>query len=756
MLIAPVAALRGQYAWPDAASVEEAMRRANDYWITNSSPGNAGWARSAYFTGNQRAARVLTDRIYVAWAFAWANANQWLIGPEGPNNADAYNCGQTYIDLYRLNPQPDYLTDLTNRVNAWLASPATNQLSWIDAFYMAGPTFARMGKLTGDTSYFEKLWQMYSYMKDRLGLFDTNTSLWYRDVNYIYPAATSANGGKVFWSRGNGWVFAGLAQTLQQMPTNAPHYHDFVAMFQEMAPAIKAVQGADGMWRSSLYDPNQFPNPETSGTGFFTYGLAWGIRSGLLPSTDYSNTVTLAWHGLTNLALNAQGLVGYVQGVGAQPAAATPMSTTDFGVGAFLLACSEIDLLATNGPALGLWAGPDQTLINTNPAMPATLLLDGSQTEIYRGPAGMFTWWENTNQLASETTAQISLPLGPHVITLKVSGIDSITYTDAMTVTVVAQEPSVVPVLKLQFDFEDSGMTTTDSIAGVGLRMVNASGSPTDLHGAPGSGVGSSGKSLNFVATSMGGSGPLAFTTNNSTLALGYLNALTLTLWIKPASSLLVNGFPRFFTLGENGITDRGVPNSIQLLSNGNLQPGTAVQTFINTVQTSISGFGGFDMPSNQWSFLALTYDGSALNFYGGSETNSVSLRTSVVFPVGPVSLANAGTLMLGNRLTLDRAFSGQLDAVHFYSGVCSPSALEIIRSNTVALPTVFANQIGGNLVFRLNTRTNARYILEATPSLTFPEWAPVLTNDGIGSVVTSVVPLNLLAPQRFFRYQIQ
>jgi unsaturated rhamnogalacturonyl hydrolase len=752
--MATSSALLGQNTWPDAGSVVEAMTRANNYWMTNNSVGDSDWARAAYFTGNQRAARVLTDRPYVNRAFAWGNANQWLIGPGGSNNADSYCCGQTYLDLYRLTSRTTYITDITNRVNAWVASSATNQLYWIDAFFMAGPTFARMGNLTGNTNYYEKLWRMYGYMKGGLGLFDTNASLWYRDATYIYPAATNANGGKVFWSRGNGWVFAGLARVLQQMSANTPHYQDYVTMFQTMAPAIKAVQGADGMWRTSLYDAAQYPNPETSGTGFFTYGLAWGIRSGLLPAAGYTNSVMLAWHGLTNLALNAQGFVGYVQPTANEPGPDSPTHTEDYGVGAFLLACSEIDLLATNGPALGLWAGADQTLINTNPAAPEPLTLDGSQTEIYRGPAGNFTWWEGANQLASGTNAQISLSPGQHIITLKVPGVDGITYTDSMTVMVVTQVP---PVLKLHFDFEDGGTTTTDSVAGVGLRLVNASGAPADLHGGMGSGVGGYGKSLQFTASSMGGTGPMAFTTNNSTIEFGTLNAFTLTLWIKPASSLLVNGYPRFFTLGTNGIADRQVANSLQLLSDGNVQPATtSVQAFVNTLPTSGPAFGSFNMPANQWSYLALTYDGSTLNFYGGSQTNPVALRSSSAFSAGPVTLTNAWTLMLGNRLALDRAFSGQLDAVRFYAGACSLAALESIRSTAVAPSAISVNQSGNRLIFTVNTRTNALYILQSTPSLSPLNWTPVLTNTGLGSVITNNLPFNSGVTQQFFRYQVR
>src|SRR6202012_1260083 len=137
--------LSAQTPWPDAGSVAEAMSRANDYWIAHNPVGDSGWARGAYYSGNQRAARVLTQRSYINWALTWGAANQWLIGPEGASSANAYCCGQTYLDLYQLNPQLTFITDITNRVNAWVVSSATNQLTWIDAFYMAGPTFARLG-----------------------------------------------------------------------------------------------------------------------------------------------------------------------------------------------------------------------------------------------------------------------------------------------------------------------------------------------------------------------------------------------------------------------------------------------------------------------------------------------------------------------------------------------------------------------------------------------------------------------------------
>lgn len=749
------AGLQAQPVLPDAAAAAEAMQRADNYWISNNAVGNANWARSAYYTGNQRAFRVLANDNYRNWAVNWGNANQWKIGTEGPTHADAHCCGQTYIDLYRLDPQPVYIADIKAKMDAVVAATNVSYWSWIDAFYMAGPTLARLGRLTGDTNYFQKLWLMYDDMKTRRGLFDASESLWYRDGNYTnYPAVQTANGQKVFWSRGNGWVFAALARVMQQMPTNAPHYADYATVFQAMAAKLITIQGADGMWRSSLYDAAQFPNPETSGTGFFTYGMAWGVRNGLLPAADYTNSLALAWNGLTNLALNADGRVGYVQGVGAAPANPTPSNTADFGVGAFLLACSELYLLAGDSPAIRPWAGPDRTLTDSDTNGWETVSLDASETEVYSGSAQAYSWWLGTNQVAAGITAQINVPLGSNVVTVKVPGSDGITYTDSATIVVAP----VVPAIRLHFDFEDNGLATTDRLAGVSLKLLDGSGAGADLHGPPGSGVAGAGRALDFrSAASQGGTGPIAVTEGNTTIDFGTMSGFTITMWIKPASALLGNGYPRFFSLGPNGTTDRGNPGSFQLLNNGNLQPtNTSVQCFVNAAQPSTSAFGAFNMPTNQWRFVALTYDGATISFFGGSETNPVALLSSASLPAGTLPTGGNWSLFVGNRLARDRAFRGWLDDVRLYNSAVPLASLEPIRREALAEPIISSRVAGSNVVLRLQTRASLSYILEATTNLAPPAaWSSVATNLGDGGVLTNMAPVNPGGQNGFYRYRI-
>ena len=426
-----------QTSLPEASTVNEVIQRANNYWITNNGLGDSGWANSAYYTGNQRASRLLGEPAYLGRALGWANANQWKVGPEagGGSDADSQCCGQTYLDLYRLDPQPERIADIKQRIDGLVASPAANDdWWWIDAFYMAAPTFARLGNLYSDTNYFEKLFLMYDYMKTTRGLFDPTEGLWWRDESYIEDRV---NGEKVFWARGNGWVIAGLARVIEQMPTNAPHRAEFVSMFRTNAAALKSHQQGDGMWRSTLLVPSQYPNPETSGTAFFTFAMAWGVRNGLLDAADYTNTISKAWHGMTNLALTPEGRVVYVQAVGAAPGPATTDSTASYGVGAFLLACTEIALLNSNSPSVSAWAGPDEVIGDFGRDGQELVTFDATATEIYRGTANSFSWWTNGSPITTGITAQAALPLGTNVVTLQVSHSDGQTYTDQVVKTVI-------------------------------------------------------------------------------------------------------------------------------------------------------------------------------------------------------------------------------------------------------------------------------------------------------------------------------
>ena len=342
---------------PTKADVLAVMERVNRHWLDqHPDPMHApawdnGWARAAYFTGDMAHYALTGDLYYLAFAQAWAEGHGWALqGGCATTNADNQAAGQTYIALYKLEAQPDP-AKLDCIMDSVTGSHADDWW-WIDALYVAMPVYAELGALFPDAEfdYRQEMYARYDHTRTARGLYDAGAGLWYRDERYVYPAAQTPNGQKVFWSRGNGWVFAAHARVLDILPADEPHRTEYLEVFRAMAAALKAAQRDDGFWNVSLADPLDYPGPESSGTAFFTYGLAWGVNHGVLARAEYEETIARAWNGLVEVAVHSDGTLGYVQGVGEAPASSQPVtyeSTADFGVGAFLLAGSEVFKLAT-------------------------------------------------------------------------------------------------------------------------------------------------------------------------------------------------------------------------------------------------------------------------------------------------------------------------------------------------------------------------------------------------------------------------
>ena len=200
----------------------------------------------------------------------------------------------------------------------------------------------KMYKLTGDSQYLDKLYENLLYA-DSIML-DEETGLYFRDGKYIYPKHKTASGKKDFWARGDGWVLAGLAKVLQDMPADYAHRDFFVKKYQRLAAGVQKLQQKQGYWTRSMMDPTFAPGPETSGTAFFTYGYLWGVNNGLLDAKQYRKTIDRAWKYLTETALQPDGKVGYVQPIGEKAIPGQVVdknSQANFGVGAFLLAACE-------------------------------------------------------------------------------------------------------------------------------------------------------------------------------------------------------------------------------------------------------------------------------------------------------------------------------------------------------------------------------------------------------------------------------
>ena len=309
------------------------------------------WTQAAFYTGVMALAEVSPDPKYLTAMRTMGAANQWRPGLR-PGHADDYAVIATYAKLAQIDKDKKLLAPSLALFNYLAAQPysepltwgnaiETRELAWCDALFMGPPALAAVSAATGDRKYLDLANRLWWKTTDYL--YDKDEHLYYRDSRFFEPR--EPNGRKVFWSRGNGWVLAGLARVLQDMPADYPQRPRYVALFKEMAATVASLQGEDGYWRASLLDPKSLPNPETSGTGFFVYSLAWGINKGLLDRASAEPAVRRGWAALVR-AVHPDGMLGWVQRIGDKPGATSQDTTEVYGAGAFLLAGSEVCRLA--------------------------------------------------------------------------------------------------------------------------------------------------------------------------------------------------------------------------------------------------------------------------------------------------------------------------------------------------------------------------------------------------------------------------
>lgn len=432
---------------PSSTEILATATLVNNYWITNNGLGDAQWSNATYYTGNQRFYEITGNTTYLTRSLNWAVANSWLRSEKSRFNgsvtrndedADNHCCGQTYIDLYEIDPQPVRIADIIRANDYLVGEPDTDYWSWIDTFYMHGPTFAKLAVVTGNTDYSDKMWAMYNDTKVTQNLFDADEGLWYRDSKYIFgngdSRSTSSNGNKVFWARGNGWMIAGLCRVVDALPVNYPNRSAYISMIQTMAAALVPLQQSDGFWRSSLLEPTQFDTPETSGTAFYAYSMAWGINNGILDKATYLPVVAKAWNGMVAESVHPDGFLGYVQTVAAEPGNSSYQETRPYGVGAFLLAASELSILAKD--SLIPDAGSNHTIYDFDNIGSVTATLDGSGTNDPNQEVISYEWLVGGTTIAAGITAYAPLSIGVHEITLRITDANFNTLEDIVQITV--------------------------------------------------------------------------------------------------------------------------------------------------------------------------------------------------------------------------------------------------------------------------------------------------------------------------------
>jgi unsaturated rhamnogalacturonyl hydrolase len=325
-------------------AVAKAMRKVADWQLERSQPYfDRIWTWSVLYSGFMAASDSLGDPKYRDAMTAMGQKFDWKLRSHLPN-ADDQSVGQTYLELYLLKKDPAMIAPTKQELDAILAAPRGSRIPgkeidwwWCDALFMAPPVWSRMYAATGDRKYLDYLDEEWAKTSDRL--YDTTEHLYFRDSTYL--TRTEANGKKMFWSRGNGWVMGGIVRTLQYLPKDDPARAKYIEQLKEMASSLAAIQSPDGLWRAGLLDPGDYDMPEISGSALITFALAAGVNGGWLDQKVYRPVIEKAWAGMLH-HVYADGRLGSIQQTGAEPQPFKASSSYTYGVGAFLLAGSEI------------------------------------------------------------------------------------------------------------------------------------------------------------------------------------------------------------------------------------------------------------------------------------------------------------------------------------------------------------------------------------------------------------------------------
>ncbi|MEN8702849.1 MAG: glycoside hydrolase family 88 protein [Polaribacter sp.] len=315
------------------------------------------WTAGAYYTGVARAHKATKNMMYMAALKNQAVSNNWNTFNR-LYHADDVAISYSYLYISKaekrrnfadLEPTKKFLDAHLYEDNNWKSGKNAGHEGksilwwWCDALFMAPPVINLYAKYTNQPQYLEAMHKYYMETYNRL--YDKEENLFARDMRFVWQRNDKdnkePNGEKIFWSRGNGWVIGGLALLLEDMSKDYKHRDFYVKLYKEMAAKILEIQPKDGLWRTSLLSPESYNHGEVSGSGFYTFALAWGVNNGILDSKTYTPAVKKAWKGLI-ACQHEDGRVGWVQNIGFAPEPASANSWQNFGTGAFLLAGSEV------------------------------------------------------------------------------------------------------------------------------------------------------------------------------------------------------------------------------------------------------------------------------------------------------------------------------------------------------------------------------------------------------------------------------
>eukprot|EP00041_Stephanoeca_diplocostata_P023076 m.560675 g.560675 ORF g.560675 m.560675 type:complete len:269 (+) comp22212_c2_seq5:75-881(+) len=213
--------------------------KAIDFYLKGNTDLKCGWERGTFMLGLIELYKASKSQHLLDYAMNWGNHYEWKLcnfdtrvggalsamDPPGIENANNQLCGATYIELYKLDGASNktMIAATMAEFDSEISDPKTTSYwSWVDALFMAMNPYARLGGVTGEQKYFDKMFanfnasclegpvpdKTYAFWSDEYHLF-------YRDDRFLKSTT--------FWGRGNGWAMGALVAALQNSPASDPH-----------------------------------------------------------------------------------------------------------------------------------------------------------------------------------------------------------------------------------------------------------------------------------------------------------------------------------------------------------------------------------------------------------------------------------------------------------------------------------------------------------------------------------------------------
>jgi rhamnogalacturonyl hydrolase YesR len=194
--------------------------------------------------------------------------------------------GKKWADRQWENPQPDGLSGETRY--------------WIDDMYMLTMLQLEAYRATRDHMYLDRdAKEMAAYL-DKL-----------QQPNGLFFHAPDV---PFYWGRGDGWVAAGMAEMLRDLPQDHPQRARILAGYRTMMASLLRYQGKDGMWRQLIDHEEAWP--ESSSSAMFTFALITGVRNGWLDAATYGPAARKGWIAVAGYIDQNQDITSVCEGTG--------------------------------------------------------------------------------------------------------------------------------------------------------------------------------------------------------------------------------------------------------------------------------------------------------------------------------------------------------------------------------------------------------------------------------------------------------